>query len=85
MGVSLSFSIICKGCRFEDQVFSSPDIKQNKPGINPKEINIRSVMAFCKIGRGGEAMVIFATIMNMPPLMNEDNFDAINGNFVVHI
>lgn len=59
MGVSLSFSIICKGCRFEDQVFSSPDIKKNKPGINPKEINIRSVMAFREKGRGRKAMVTF--------------------------
>ena len=85
MGVSLSFSIICKCCRFEDQVFFSPDIKQNKPGINPKKINIRSVMVFCKISRGREAMVMFVTIISMPPLMNKDNFDAINGNFMMHI
>ena len=35
-------------------------------------------MTFSKIGRGKEAMVTFTTIMNMPPPMNKDNFDAIN-------
>ena len=78
MGFSLSFSIICKDCGFEDQFFSSPDIEQNKPGLNPQEINIRSVMTFREIGRGREAMVTFTTIMNMPPPINKDNFDAIN-------
>ena len=34
MRFSLSFSIIRKDCGFEDQFFSSPDIEQNKPGIN---------------------------------------------------
>ena len=58
--------------------FSSPDIKQNKQGINPQEINNRSVMAFREIGRVREAMVTFTTIMNMPTPMNKDNFDAIN-------
>ena len=58
--------------------FSSPDIKQNKQGINPQEINNRSVMPFREIGRVREAMVTFTTIMNMPTPMNKDNFDAIN-------
>ena len=42
-------------------------------------------MVFCKISRGREAMVMFVTIISMPPLMNKDNFDAINGNFMMHI
>ena len=71
MGFSLSFSIICKDCDFEDQFFSFPDIEQNKAGINPQEINIRSVIAFREIRR--EAMVTFTTIMNMPPPMNKNN------------
>ena len=58
--------------------FSSPDIKQNKQGINPQEINNRSVMPFREIGRVREAMVTFTTIMNMPTPMNKDNFDTIN-------
>ena len=58
--------------------FSSPDIKQNKQGINPQEINNRSVMPFREIGRVREAMVRFTTIMNMPTPMNKDNFDTIN-------
>ena len=52
MGFLLSFSITSKDCGFEDQFFSSPDIVQNKRGINPLEINISSVMAFREIGRG---------------------------------
>ena len=35
-------------------------------------------MAFREIDRGREAMVTFTTIMNMPPSMNKNSFDAIN-------
>ena len=35
-------------------------------------------MVFRETCRGREAMVKFTTIMNMPPPMNKDNFDAIN-------
>ena len=58
--------------------FSFPDIEQNKLRTNPQEINIHSFMAFSEIGRGREAMVMFTTIINMPPPMHKDNFDAIN-------
>ena len=78
MGFSLSFSIVCNDCGFEDQLFSSTDIKQNKPGINPQEIDIRSVKAFREIGRGRKAILTFTTIMNMPRPVNKNNFDAIN-------
>ena len=85
IGLSLSFSIICKDCGFEDQFFPSADIEQKKPGLNAQEINIRSFMAFREIGRDREAMVTFTIIMNMPPPMNKDNFDAIKISFIMHI
>ena len=71
MGFSLSFSIMFKDCGFEDQFFSSSDIKQNKLGINPQEINKCSVMAFREIGTGRETMVTCTTIMNMQVKSNQ--------------
>ena len=60
-----------KECGFEDQFFSSSDIKQNKPGINPQKINMSSVMAFHEIGAGRETMVTCTTIMNMQIKSNQ--------------
>ena len=74
LGFSLSFSIICKSCGFEDQFFSSTNIKQ--------EINICSVMTFYKTDRGSEAMVTFTFITKMPLPMNKNNFDAINDKLI---
>ena len=60
-----------KECGFEDQFFSSSDIKQNKPWINPQKINMCSVMAFHEIGAGRETMVTCTTIMNMQIKSNQ--------------
>ena len=60
-----------KDCGFEDQFFSSSDIKQNKLGINPQEINKCSVTAFREIGTGRETMVTCTTIMNMQIKSNQ--------------
>ena len=73
LAFSLLFQSSCSGCDFKDQFFSSPDIKQNKPGINTKEINARSVMAFREIGRGQEAILTFTPIMNMPPPLSKSS------------
>ena len=77
LGFSLFFHISWSGCAFKDQFFSSPGIKQNIPGINTREINVRSVMAFREIGRGRDAMLIFTSIMNMPPPLSKCIFTVL--------
>nr|XP_047138397.1 uncharacterized protein LOC124814606 [Hydra vulgaris] len=78
LGFSLFFQIYCSGCAFKDTFFSSPVVKNNKPGINTSETNVRSVMAFREIGRGRDAMLTFTSIMNMPPPLSKPSFDCIN-------
>lgn len=40
-------------------------------------MNVRSVLAFREIGKGHNAMVTFAKIMNMPPPLTRRNFTRI--------
>ena len=78
LGLFLFFHISCSCCAFKGQFFSSLSIKQNKPGINTREINECSVMAFREIGRGRDAMLTFTPIMNMPPAQSKFSFECIN-------
>lgn len=67
MGFSISLNLFSPECDLVDQFHSSPDIKQNKAGVNSQEIDTRTVKAFWEIDRGRDAMLTFMAFMNMSP------------------
>ena len=71
MGFSISLNLFSPECDLVDQFHSSPDIKQNKAGVNSQEIDTRTVKDFWEIDSGRDAMLTFTAFMNMSPQEQE--------------
>ena len=79
MGFSTFLTVKCQQCEWKHEFYSSPEIEmKNSPGRNMQDVNLRAVLAFREIGRGHEAMKMFASCMNMPPPMAYKSYAAIN-------
>ena len=79
MGFSTFLTVKCQQCEWKHEFYSSSEIEmKNSPGRNMQDVNLRAVLAFREIGRGHEAMKMFASCMNMPLPMAYKSYAAIN-------
>ena len=82
-GWSNKINISCCECGWTKYIYTSKEVNiPGQSGQKSHELNVRSVMAFCEIGKGFGTMKTFSRLMNMTGPINIKAYNSINDHLL---